>query len=80
MQETHPGSRGAPLGGRTAPRASRAAPRGGSLGRLLRARIPGLRARLTFGELFRSDPFYVLEEGRNYVLSGFVRTHLDSPP
>jgi hypothetical protein len=40
------------------------------LGRLIRTRIPGLRACLTFGELFRSDPFYVLEEGPTYVLSG----------
>jgi hypothetical protein len=40
------------------------------LGRLIRARIPGLRADLTFGELFRSDPFNLLEEGPNYTLSG----------
>jgi hypothetical protein len=40
------------------------------LGRLVRARIPGLQASLTFEELFRSDPFNLLEEGPTYVLSG----------
>ena len=40
------------------------------LGRLMRARIPGLRSSTTFYELFRSDPFNLLEEGPNYVLSG----------
>jgi hypothetical protein len=40
------------------------------LGRLIRARIPGLRSSLTFDELFRSDPFNLLEEGPTYVLSG----------
>jgi hypothetical protein len=40
------------------------------LGRLVRARIPGLRANLTFAELFRSDPFNVLDQGRTYAVSG----------
>ncbi len=40
------------------------------LGRLIRARIPGLRADLTFDELFRSDPFNPLEAGPTYALSG----------
>lgn len=40
------------------------------LGRLIRARIPGLRASLTFDEMFRSDPFNLLEAGPNYTLSG----------
>jgi hypothetical protein len=40
------------------------------LGRLIRARIPGLKASLSFDELFRSDPFNLLEQGRNYRLSG----------
>jgi hypothetical protein len=40
------------------------------LGRLIRARIPGLRASLSFDELFRSDPFNLLEEGPTHLLSG----------
>ena len=40
------------------------------LGRLIRARIPGLPAELTFGDLFHSDPFNVLEEGSTHLLSG----------
>jgi hypothetical protein len=40
------------------------------LGRLVRARIPGLRAGLTFAALFRSEPFNLLEEGPTYTLSG----------
>jgi hypothetical protein len=40
------------------------------LGRLIRARIPGLRSSLTFDELFRSDPFNLLDEGPTHVLSG----------
>jgi hypothetical protein len=39
------------------------------LGRLIRARIPGLQASLTFEELFRSDPFNLLEEGSTHRLS-----------
>jgi len=40
------------------------------LGRLIRARIPGLRASLTFDELFRHDPFNLLEAGPTHALSG----------
>jgi hypothetical protein len=40
------------------------------LGRLIRARIPGLRSSVTFDELFRSDPFNLLDEGPTYALSG----------
>jgi hypothetical protein len=40
------------------------------LGRLIRARIPGLQPSLTFPELFRSSPFNLLENGPTYNLSG----------
>jgi hypothetical protein len=40
------------------------------LGRLIRARIPGLRPSLTFDELFHNEPFNLLEEGPTYTLSG----------
>ena len=40
------------------------------LGRLIRARIPGLSASLTFDELFHGDPFIVLDEGPTHLLSG----------
>jgi hypothetical protein len=40
------------------------------LGRLIRARIPGLQSSVTFNELFRSDPFNLLDEGPTYALSG----------
>ena len=40
------------------------------LGRLIRARIPGLRSSLAFDELFRSDPFNPLDEGPTHLLSG----------
>ena len=40
------------------------------LGRLIRARIPGVRASVTFEELFRSDPFHLLEAGPTYAISG----------
>ena len=40
------------------------------LGRLIRARIPGLQAGLTFDELFRNDPFNLLDAGPGYSLSG----------
>jgi hypothetical protein len=40
------------------------------LGRLIRARIPGLGPGLTFDELFRSEPFNLLDEGPTYSLSG----------
>jgi hypothetical protein len=41
-----------------------------TLGRLVRWRIPGLERDLTYGELFRADPFTVLEEGERYLLAG----------
>jgi hypothetical protein len=40
------------------------------LGRLIRARIPGVHASWSFNELFRRDPFNLLEEGPSYNLSG----------
>jgi hypothetical protein len=40
------------------------------LGRLVRARIPGVEASDTFERLFRTDPFNLLEEGPTYALSG----------
>jgi hypothetical protein len=40
------------------------------LGRLIRARIPGLRPSTAFDELFRSDPFNLLEDGPAHVVSG----------
>jgi hypothetical protein len=40
------------------------------LGRLVRARIPGLSANLTFAELFRRDPFNLLDHGPTHTLSG----------
>jgi hypothetical protein len=40
------------------------------LGRLVRWRIPGLRAAQTYDELFRSYPFTVLEEGERFLLAG----------
>jgi hypothetical protein len=42
----------------------------GLLGRLVRWRIPGVAAGSTFWELFRHDPFTVLDEGERYSLSG----------
>ena len=39
------------------------------LGRLIRARIPGLAEDLRFDDLFRGDPFSVLEEGPTHLLS-----------
>jgi hypothetical protein len=44
----------------------------GMLGRIVRWRIPGEPAETTYRELFRSDPFSVLEEGERYSLSGLV--------
>ena len=41
-----------------------------TLGRLVRWRIPGLDAALTYGELFRDYPFTVLDEGERYLLAG----------
>jgi hypothetical protein len=42
----------------------------GTLGRLVRWRIPGLRRGLTYHELFRAYPFTVLEEGERLLVSG----------
>ncbi len=45
----------------------------GLLGRLIRWRIPGTSAQITFDELFRQPPFLVLEEGQETALvSGMV--------
>jgi hypothetical protein len=41
-----------------------------TLGRLVRWRIPGLPARLTYGELFRAYPFTVVDEGRRHLVAG----------
>jgi hypothetical protein len=40
------------------------------LGRLVRWRIPGLPADLTYDELFRSYPFTVLEQGERFLITG----------
>ena len=40
------------------------------LGRVVRWRIPGLRRDLTFRELFREEPFTLLEEGETHSVSG----------
>ena len=42
----------------------------GSLGRLVRWRIPDLRPDLTYHELFRGYPFVVLEEDERLLVSG----------
>jgi hypothetical protein len=42
------------------------------LGRVVRWRIPGEPAQITFRELLRQDPFTVLEEGKRHSLSGLV--------
>ncbi|MEA2231381.1 MAG: hypothetical protein QOD83_1197 [Solirubrobacteraceae bacterium] len=44
----------------------------GTIGTLVRWRIPGVRADQTFHELLASDPFTVLEEGERYSISGLV--------
>jgi hypothetical protein len=41
-----------------------------SLGRLVRWRIPGLERDLTYHELFRNDPFTVLEEDERLLVTG----------
>jgi hypothetical protein len=41
-----------------------------ALGRLVRWRIPGTSAELSFAELFRAYPFTVLEEDANLLVSG----------
>lgn len=43
-----------------------------TLGRVVRWRIPGLSADQTFGDLFRSHPFTVLDEGERHLISGLV--------
>ena len=48
------------------------------LGRLLRWRIPGLAPGLTYGELFREQPFVVLEEGERLLDLGSRGTDLDA--
>jgi hypothetical protein len=40
------------------------------LGRVVRWRIPGLRRDLTFRELFREEPFTLLDEGEAHSVSG----------
>jgi hypothetical protein len=42
------------------------------LGRLIRWRIPGTPPQIAFGELFRSAPFVVLEEGQGRLVCGLV--------
>jgi hypothetical protein len=44
----------------------------GLLGRLIRWRIPGTPAAITFGEMFRRAPFLVLEEHEHGLVSGLV--------
>lgn len=44
----------------------------GPLGRLVRWRIPGLPAGVTFHGLFSSPPFTVLAEGEHWSVSGLV--------
>src|SRR5881227_2030948 len=44
----------------------------GLLGRLVRWRIPGTTAAMTFDELFRQPPFIVLEQGPSALVSGLV--------
>ena len=41
-----------------------------ALGPLIRWRIPGLPARLTYGELFRAYPFVVVDEGERHLVAG----------
>ena len=53
------------------------------LGRVVRWRIPGLRRDLTFRELFREEPFTLLDEGETHSVSGLGgriwTTHRDYP-
>ena len=42
----------------------------GTLGRLVRWRIPGLEPSITYHELFRAYPFCVLEEDRHLLITG----------
>src|SRR4051794_17839029 len=41
-----------------------------ALGRLVRWRIPGTPADITYQELFRRSPFVLLEEGETWSVSG----------
>ena len=41
-----------------------------TLGRMVRWRIPGLSPDLTYHDLFRQEPFTVLEEGDGFLVSG----------
>src|SRR5579859_3868595 len=42
------------------------------LGRLIRWRIPGLGAQVTYDAMFREPPFVVLEQGERLLVSGLV--------
>jgi len=42
------------------------------LGRIVRWRIPGTPAEVTYDEMFRRPPFLVLDEGEHFLLSGIV--------
>ena len=42
------------------------------LGRLVRLRIPGLPADVSYDELFRAPPFLVLQEGEHALIAGVV--------
>jgi hypothetical protein len=44
----------------------------GTIGRLVRWRIPGVPVDQTFHDLLASDPFTVLEEGERYSISGLA--------
>lgn len=44
----------------------------GPLGRMVRWRIPGLPAGVTYAELFAAPPFTVLEEGDGWSVSGLA--------
>ncbi|HEX4670887.1 MAG TPA: hypothetical protein VH279_01395 [Solirubrobacteraceae bacterium] len=44
----------------------------GLLGRLVRWRIPGVPADMSFDQMFRSQPFIVLDDDRQSLVSGLV--------
>ena len=44
----------------------------GTLGRIVRWRIPGLPAQATFRDVFRTHPFCVLDEGERWSVSGLI--------
>ena len=48
------------------------------LERLVRWRIPGVVHGQTYDELFRTEPFTLLDEGDTWSVSGLVRPHLDA--